>query len=143
MVRQKLVHAVVYDYVTADCLIVLMARSKCRSFLIVYKKGVISWQPSFIFVNGGFPQLYSKNVGLTFDNYAEIYLFLRSLYVLFLLLQNDSGYLTGKRKHGCLASGKENILPNKKVRKALAPSWSSTQMSSSDMLFAIETPVRI
>ncbi|XP_060528351.1 myb-related protein B isoform X2 [Cylas formicarius] len=56
---------------------------------------------------------------------------------------NDSGYLTGKRKGGGLAAGKENILPNKKVRKALAPSWASTSISSqvsSDMSFAVETP---
>lgn len=51
--------------------------------------------------------------------------------------------MTGKRKGGVLAAGKENILPNKRVRKALAPSWASTssQMSSSEMSFAIETPV--
>ena len=56
------------------------------------------------------------------------------------LLQNDSGYLTGKRKNGSgLASGKENVLPNKRVRKALAPAWAST--SSQDMSFAVETPV--
>ncbi|KAJ8952868.1 hypothetical protein NQ314_007474 [Rhamnusium bicolor] len=57
-------------------------------------------------------------------------------------LLNDSGYMTGKRKCGVLAAGKENILPNKRVRKALAPSWASTssQMSSSEMSFAVETP---
>ncbi|XP_050292887.1 transcriptional activator Myb isoform X3 [Anthonomus grandis grandis] len=57
---------------------------------------------------------------------------------------NDSGYLTGKRKaSNGLADGKENVLPNKRVRKALAPSWASTSMSScisSDMSFAVETP---
>lgn len=59
-----------------------------------------------------------------------------------MLVTNDSGYMTGKRKGGVLAAGKENILPNKRVRKALAPSWASTssQMSSSEMSFAIETP---
>ncbi|XP_076257799.1 proto-oncogene like protein Myb isoform X2 [Rhynchophorus ferrugineus] len=56
---------------------------------------------------------------------------------------NDSGYLTGKRKGTASAAGKENILPNKRVRKALAPSWASTSTSScvsSDMSFAVETP---
>uniref|UniRef100_A0AAR5NX19 Uncharacterized protein n=1 Tax=Dendroctonus ponderosae TaxID=77166 RepID=A0AAR5NX19_DENPD len=57
---------------------------------------------------------------------------------------NDSGYNTiSKRKAGSLADGKENVLPNKRVRKALAPSWASTSMSScvsSDMSFAVETP---
>ncbi|KAJ8925566.1 hypothetical protein NQ315_009406 [Exocentrus adspersus] len=59
-----------------------------------------------------------------------------------MMVTNDSGYLTGKRKGGVLAAGKENILPNKRVRKALAPSWASTssQMNSSEMSFAIETP---
>ncbi|CAH0550998.1 unnamed protein product [Brassicogethes aeneus] len=57
-----------------------------------------------------------------------------------MMVQNDSGYMTGKRKSN-LAAGKENVLPNKKVRKSLAPSWASTsQTSSSDMSFAIETP---
>lgn len=48
----------------------------------------------------------------------------------------------GKRKSLVLA-GKENVLPNKRVRKALAPSWASTsaQMNSSDIAFAMETPV--
>ncbi|XP_063905228.1 myb-related protein B-like isoform X3 [Zophobas morio] len=56
-----------------------------------------------------------------------------------LMITNDSGYLTGKRKNGSgLASGKENVLPNKRVRKALAPAWAST--SSQDMSFAVETP---
>jgi myb proto-oncogene protein len=55
-----------------------------------------------------------------------------------LMITNDSGYLTGKRKSGNgVAAGKENILPNKRVRKALAPSWAST---SQDMSFAVETP---
>ncbi|XP_030760175.1 transcriptional activator Myb isoform X2 [Sitophilus oryzae] len=56
---------------------------------------------------------------------------------------NDSGYLTGKRKVVGNAADKENVLPNKRVRKALAPSWASTSMSScvsSDMSFAVETP---
>ncbi|XP_019865142.1 myb-related protein B isoform X2 [Aethina tumida] len=57
-----------------------------------------------------------------------------------MMIQNDSGYLTGKRK-GNLAAGKENMLPNKRVRKSLAPSWASTSLASStDMSFAIETP---
>ncbi|XP_031341439.1 myb protein-like isoform X1 [Photinus pyralis] len=57
------------------------------------------------------------------------------------LLQNDSGYQTVKRKNvPLIAAGKENILPNKRVRKALAPSWSSTSINSSDLSFAIETP---
>ncbi|XP_008195986.1 myb-related protein B isoform X2 [Tribolium castaneum] len=57
-----------------------------------------------------------------------------------LMITNDSGYMTGKRKNGNgLAEGKENVLPNKRVRKALAPSWAST--SSQDMSsFAVETP---
>ncbi|KAL1512837.1 hypothetical protein ABEB36_002356 [Hypothenemus hampei] len=56
---------------------------------------------------------------------------------------NDSGYQTVKRKVGGGAFGKENVLPNKRVRKALAPSWASTSLSSgisSDMSFAVETP---
>ncbi|KAG5894946.1 hypothetical protein JTB14_023295 [Gonioctena quinquepunctata] len=61
-----------------------------------------------------------------------------------MMVTNDSGYMTGKRKGAASASagGKENILPSKRVRKALAPSWasSSSQMSSSDMSFAVETP---
>ncbi|XP_017784184.1 PREDICTED: myb-related protein B isoform X1 [Nicrophorus vespilloides] len=50
-----------------------------------------------------------------------------------LLMPNDSGYMTGKRKPQ-IAADKENILPYKKVRKALA--WTST----SPMLSAVETP---
>ncbi|KAF5307183.1 hypothetical protein FQR65_LT00699 [Abscondita terminalis] len=58
-----------------------------------------------------------------------------------MIMSNDSGYQTVKRKNGPLiAGGKENILPNKRVRKALAPSWSSTTINSSDLSFAIETP---
>ncbi|XP_056633340.1 transcriptional activator Myb isoform X6 [Diorhabda sublineata] len=59
------------------------------------------------------------------------------------MVTNDSGYMTGKRKGAASsAAGKENVLPNKRVRKALAPSWasSSSQMSSSDISFAVETP---
>nr|CAD7257067.1 unnamed protein product [Timema shepardi] len=37
---------------------------------------------------------------------------------------HDSGYMTVKRKTN-YASGKENAQPNKKARKALAPSWST------------------
>ncbi|XP_074027314.1 proto-oncogene like protein Myb isoform X2 [Leptinotarsa decemlineata] len=60
------------------------------------------------------------------------------------VVTNDSGYMTGKRKGDASAGGKENILPNKRVRKALAPSWasSSSHISSSDISFAIETPSR-
>ncbi|KAJ8957647.1 hypothetical protein NQ318_017539 [Aromia moschata] len=48
----------------------------------------------------------------------------------------------GEKEGGPPPAGKENVLPNKRVRKALAPSWASTssQMSSSEMSFAIETP---
>ncbi|XP_066244887.1 myb protein isoform X1 [Euwallacea similis] len=56
---------------------------------------------------------------------------------------NDSGYMTAKRKSSNVFFGKENVLPNKKVRKALAPSWASTSVSScmsSDVSFAVETP---
>ncbi|XP_050499620.1 myb-related protein B isoform X2 [Diabrotica virgifera virgifera] len=59
------------------------------------------------------------------------------------MVTNDSGYMTGKRKGAASsAAGKENVLPSKRVRKALAPSWasSSSQMSSSDISFAVETP---
>ncbi|CAH2005299.1 unnamed protein product [Acanthoscelides obtectus] len=60
------------------------------------------------------------------------------------MVNSDSGYLTGKRKASpsSAAAGKENVLPNKKVRKALAPSWTSTSshLSSSDISFAVETP---
>lgn len=65
---------------------------------------------------------------------------MEKLYELF-LSQNDSGYLTGKRKSGAsYPSGKENN-PNKRVRKALA--WSSIHTSSSDLSVTIETPVSI
>ncbi|CAH1114580.1 unnamed protein product [Psylliodes chrysocephalus] len=63
-----------------------------------------------------------------------------------MMVTNESGYIsgnvTGKRKSPASAGGKENVLPNKRVRKALAPSWasSSSQMSSSDISFAVETP---
>ncbi|KAK5647466.1 hypothetical protein RI129_002358 [Pyrocoelia pectoralis] len=58
-----------------------------------------------------------------------------------MMMSNDSGYQTVKRKNGPLiAGGKENILPNKRVRKALAPVWSTTSINSSDLSFAIETP---
>ncbi|KAK9688228.1 C-myb, C-terminal [Popillia japonica] len=54
-----------------------------------------------------------------------------------MILTNDSGYLTGKRKSvTSYPSGKENN-PNKRVRKALA--WSS-HTSSSDLTVPIETP---
>nr|CAI5830889.1 unnamed protein product [Callosobruchus analis] len=60
------------------------------------------------------------------------------------MVNSDSGYLTGKRKASpsSAAAGKENVLPNKRVRKALAPSWTSTSshLSSSDISFAVETP---
>ncbi|XP_046999231.1 myb-related protein B isoform X2 [Schistocerca americana] len=55
----------------------------------------------------------------------------------------DSGYLTHKRK-ASPATGKENTLPNKRVRKALAPSWSTpgnvTVPGVTDCLFMSETP---
>ncbi|CAG9813270.1 unnamed protein product [Phaedon cochleariae] len=59
-----------------------------------------------------------------------------------MVVTNDSGYMTGKRKGSGSGAEKENVLPNKKVRKALAPSWaaSSSQMNTSDISFAIETP---
>ncbi|XP_063238961.1 myb-related protein B isoform X2 [Bacillus rossius redtenbacheri] len=38
---------------------------------------------------------------------------------------HDSGYLTVKQRKACLAGGKENTQPNKRARKALAPSWST------------------
>lgn len=56
---------------------------------------------------------------------------------------SDSGYLTHKRK-ASPATGKENTLPNKRVRKALAPSWSTpgnvTVPGVTDCLFMSETP---
>ncbi|KAL3288413.1 hypothetical protein HHI36_002860 [Cryptolaemus montrouzieri] len=59
---------------------------------------------------------------------------------------NDSGYMTIKRKTATALgpAGKENVLPNKRVRKALAPSWASspTPLNSSDISFAVETPSR-
>ncbi|GJQ80225.1 putative RNA polymerase II transcription regulator recruiting protein [Trypoxylus dichotomus] len=54
-----------------------------------------------------------------------------------IIVTNDSGYLTGKRKSiSSYPSGKENN-PNKRVRKALA--WSS-HTSSSELSVPIETP---
>jgi hypothetical protein len=55
---------------------------------------------------------------------------------------HDSGYMTVKRKP--LATGlygKENALPHKRVRKALAPSWSTPGMMSVTDLSFSETPV--
>uniref|UniRef100_A0A1B6LR02 C-myb C-terminal domain-containing protein n=2 Tax=Graphocephala atropunctata TaxID=36148 RepID=A0A1B6LR02_9HEMI len=56
----------------------------------------------------------------------------------------DSGYLTAKRKPAQASHyGKENTLPHKRVRKALAPSWSTPGIISvpgvTDLSFA-ETP---
>lgn len=47
---------------------------------------------------------------------------------------------------GITPIGKENVLPNKRVRKALAPAWTNPQqdqqqLDCSEMSFAIETPV--
>lgn len=43
-----------------------------------------------------------------------------------------------------VATGKENMLPTKKVRKALGPVWAAAQqMNTSDMSVAVETPVSI
>ncbi|XP_046662074.1 myb-related protein B-like isoform X3 [Homalodisca vitripennis] len=58
--------------------------------------------------------------------------------------EQDSGYLTAKRKPAQASHyGKENTLPHKRVRKALAPSWSTPGMISvpgvTDLSFA-ETP---
>lgn len=50
-----------------------------------------------------------------------------------------------KRKSGS-SGDKENIFPNKKVRKALAPSWSTPAQllnNNSDAALFIETPVSI
>lgn len=53
----------------------------------------------------------------------------------------DSGYLTAKRRPLC---GKENTLPHKRVRKALAPSWSTPGVipGVTELSFA-ETPVSV
>ncbi|XP_021924975.1 myb-related protein A isoform X2 [Zootermopsis nevadensis] len=55
----------------------------------------------------------------------------------------DSGYLTAKRKV-LLPIGKENAQPNKRVRKALAPSWSTPGNISvpgvTDISYTAETP---
>ncbi|XP_025832746.1 myb-related protein B-like [Agrilus planipennis] len=57
-----------------------------------------------------------------------------------IMITSDSNYHS-KRKNGpILAAGKENILPNKRVRKALAWSSTTTQINSSDISFAVETP---
>ncbi|GLV39724.1 Myb oncogene-like [Carabus blaptoides fortunei] len=55
----------------------------------------------------------------------------------------DSGYMTKRKCGQLITAGKENILPNKRVRKALAPSWSTSaynNMNNSDVSFIIETP---
>jgi hypothetical protein len=56
----------------------------------------------------------------------------------------DSGYLTAKRKV-LLPIGKENAQPNKRVRKALAPSWSTPGNvfvpGVTDISYTAETPV--
>jgi hypothetical protein len=58
----------------------------------------------------------------------------------------DSGYLTAKRKV-LLPTGKENAQPNKRIRKALAPSWSTPGNISvpgvTDISYIAETPVWI
>ncbi|KAK9873735.1 hypothetical protein WA026_002092 [Henosepilachna vigintioctopunctata] len=63
-----------------------------------------------------------------------------------LMVNNDSGYLTVKRKAVSVVgpAGKENVLPNKRVRKALAPSWASSPIpiNTSELSFAVETPSR-
>ncbi|XP_045468555.1 transcriptional activator Myb isoform X1 [Harmonia axyridis] len=62
-----------------------------------------------------------------------------------IMATNDSGYSTVKRRVPTGADGKENVLPNKKVRKALAPGWTCSPVNinnTSDMSFAVETPSR-
>jgi hypothetical protein len=58
----------------------------------------------------------------------------------------DSDYLTAKRKV-LLPIGKENAQPNKRIRKALAPSWSTpgniTVPGVTDISCIVETPVWI
>ena len=51
------------------------------------------------------------------------------------MLQSDSGYGTGRRR------GKENSAPGgKRARKALCQAWSNSN-DSTEMSFAVETPV--
>jgi hypothetical protein len=58
----------------------------------------------------------------------------------------DSGYLTARRRV-FLPVGKENAQPNKRIRKALAPSWSTPGNISvpgvTDISYVVETPVGI
>lgn len=63
---------------------------------------------------------------------------------LFQEMLQDSGYLTAKRKV-LMPVGKENAQPNRRIRKALAPSWSTPGNISvpgvTDISYAGETPV--
>jgi hypothetical protein len=56
----------------------------------------------------------------------------------------DSGYLTAKRRV-LMPVGKENAQPNRRIRKALAPSWSTPGNISvpgvTDISYSGETPV--
>jgi hypothetical protein len=65
---------------------------------------------------------------------------------LFQEVLQDSGYLTARRKV-LLPIGKENAQPNKRIRKALAPSWSTPGNISvpgvTDISYVAETPVGI
>ncbi|XP_065167067.1 myb protein-like isoform X2 [Atheta coriaria] len=57
------------------------------------------------------------------------------------LFNNESGFVSSGKRKPHIPADKENILPNKKVRKALAPGWTSLNSPmSSDMSFAVETP---
>jgi hypothetical protein len=56
----------------------------------------------------------------------------------------DSGYLTTKRRV-LMPVGKENAQPNRRIRKALAPSWSTPGNISvpgvTDICYTGDTPV--
>ncbi|XP_044744891.1 transcriptional activator Myb isoform X2 [Coccinella septempunctata] len=61
------------------------------------------------------------------------------------MISNDSGYSTVKRKVTTGPDGKENVLPSKRVRKALASVWTCSPINvnnTSDLSFAVETPSR-
>jgi hypothetical protein len=67
-----------------------------------------------------------------------------NLIYLFQEVLQESGYLTARHRV-LLPIGKENTQPNKRIRKALAPSWSTPGNISvpgvTDVSYTVETPV--
>jgi hypothetical protein len=82
--------------------------------------------------------------GIEPDYTDVLYLYQACCNCLFQEMLQDSGYVTTKRRV-LMPVGKENAQPNRRIRKALAPSWSTPGNISmpgvTDISYTGETPV--